>query len=317
MKNKDRINKVLQIIANILYINQHKINDTGILTGNMGIAIFLYHYARYCGCNAYEELADEFMDNIIRNRTSEVFYPNFLEGTSGLAWGFNYLIKNKFIEVEDDNILDDLENSLIRKLTVRNTVKQTRDIDFFGIGLYYMSKLNRGLICEKDITIINILLNKYQTMINKNKYQSAFDIKYYNFLLYFLSEITKKNIKEKKVDSLLSVIRDILLKQIDFSIYSNEDVYILQKNIEQVCLLTKKKEKWHLLYSKLPYKTLSDLSCFCWQNFIYFSYKNTTNLPFDEIDVFIEKKLDNLLDSDFLLSNKLLNIGLGLLCNIR
>ena len=318
MKNRERTNKILQSIANVLYINRHKIGSRGLLNGRMGVAIYLYHYARYSGHNEYEEFADDFIDNVINNKNGEVRHSNFTGGISGLAWGFNYLIENKFVEIEDDTILDDLEVFLLKNISTKTTVKKFDHIDLFGIAMYYTSKIKRNLVDEKDLFVIDVLIKKCRNVIGEDKSNPVFDINFFNFLLYFLTEVAGNfRIKRKTISALLTTISDILLKQKDYSIYSDEDIYILRKNIEHVKVLTSKKDKWIQIQLKLSSKTLSELSCFSWKTFVYFSYSNIKMDDFllDEIDVFIEQKLDNLLDTDFILNGKLLNIGIGLLRN--
>jgi hypothetical protein len=318
MKNKERINKILQSIANILYINQPNIKNKGLLSGKMGLAIYLYHYARYCKQNIYEELADNFIDDIMNNKTNNIRHPNFPEGISGLAWGFNYLIKNEFIEIEDNTVLDDLESYLLNNIPTKILIKPMEIIHLFGNGLYYAAKMKRQAIKEKDVIATETLLKKCKLIIKECEANSVFDIKYFNSLLYFLTETARNGIHKKAISSLLSAIGDILLKQTDYSIYNEEDIYILRKNIEQVRSLTAKKDKWNLIQSKLPDEPLPNLAYFNWQNFIYFSFNNMQiDSLLDEIEVYIEQELDNLHQSNFTLTGKLLNIGIGLLQNIQ
>jgi hypothetical protein len=319
MKNKERINEILQAIANILFINQHKIQNTGLLNGKMGIAIYLYHYARYCGNNVYEEFADDFVDEVMNDKSNNVRHPNFPGSISGLAWGFNYLIEYKFIEIEDNTVLIDLEDFLLENIPSQISMNNPDTINLFGSSIYYASKLKRQAVNEKDIAAINTFIKKCLLIIKEDGANSVFDIKYFNSLLYFLTETAKNKINKRTVSSLLSIIGDILLRQPDYSIYNNEDIYILRKNIEQVLSLTSKKDKWNQIQSKLPDKPLSGLAYFNWQNFIYFSYANIQidNYLLNEIETFIEQELDNLQKLDFTLTGKLLNIGIGLLRNIQ
>jgi hypothetical protein len=317
MKNKEKINKTLQIIANTLYINQHWIKHIGLLNGKMGIAIYLYHYARYSKHHIYEEIADDFIDDVIDNKTSNIRHPNFPGGISGLAWGFTYLIENKFIEIEDDSVLDDLEAYLLNNIPAKIPIKTPELIRLFGNGLYYVAKMKRQTINEKDVIAIKTLQKKCRYIIKECEANAVFDIKYFNSLLYFLTETAKNKINKKTASSLLPIIGDILLGQSDYSICDEEDIYILRKNIEQVRLLTSKKDVWNQIESKLPHKIVCGLSSFNWQNFIYYSFAGTqiNDSLLGEIETFIERELDNLHQLDFTLTGKLLNIGLGLMLN--
>jgi lantibiotic modifying enzyme len=137
MTSNEKTNKTLQAIANMLYINWHRIKQTGLINGRMGIAIYLYHYARYSGQNTYEELADILLDEVIHFKKSKTQATNFSGGFSGIAWGLNYLIENKFMETEDNTVLDDLESLFLKNTQGKTTLKKNGWIDFFGIALYY------------------------------------------------------------------------------------------------------------------------------------------------------------------------------------
>jgi len=319
MKNKERVNKILQSIANILYINLHSVKNKGLLNGKMGIAIYLYHYAHYRRDAVYEEIADEFIDYIIKNKTNNIRHPNFSEGISGIAWGFNYLIKNKFIEIEDNMVLEDLESYLLNNVPTRILIKTPEPIHLFGNGLYYVAKMERQIINKKDAIAIEILQEKCRFIIKECDANSVFDIKYFNSLLYFLTKTANSKINIRTVSSLLSTIGDILLRLPDYSIYNEEDIYILQKNIEQVRLFVSKKDRWNQIESKLTNKIVSSMCAFNWQNFIYYSFvdMNINQTLLNEIETYIELELDNLYRIDFTLSGKLLNIGMGLMQNIE
>jgi hypothetical protein len=319
MKNKEKINETLQTIANTLYINRYRVKQEGLLNGKMGVAIYLYHYARYCGHSAYETLADDFIDELMSNKMNGVRHSDFSCGIAGLVWGFSYLIENRFMEIEDDTILSDLEPLLLKNIPAKAATKKIENIDLFGVGLYYTSKFRQQPAGENGMAALNALLKKCRIVLSEYKSSPAFDIKYVNFLLYFLTEMTKHRIKEKAAFDLLADIRAVLLKQTDYSIYGEEDIYILQKNLEQLRSLASKKGEWDCIQPQLPQSSSSGLRCFSWQNFIYFSFGDMpiTDSLLDEAAAFVEGRLGCLLDSDFTLSGKLLNVGLGLLCNVR
>ena len=104
---KDRI---LMQIANCLSINVQKMKSSGLLEGKMGAAIFLYNYARYSGRTSYCDLADNFIDVIICNTPEhQISLP---EGLSGIGWGIKHLMREQFIEGDDD-LLENLLTSTL------------------------------------------------------------------------------------------------------------------------------------------------------------------------------------------------------------
>ena len=86
----------LQKIANTLLLYSYHIDPIGLFNGKMGIALYLYRYARYADCKYYSEFADELLDKVLDsiNHSS----PDFESGISGVGWCINYLMKNENVE---------------------------------------------------------------------------------------------------------------------------------------------------------------------------------------------------------------------------
>ncbi len=97
------IDATLKRIANILLINGSFTDNLGLLNGKMGIAIFFFHYARYCN-KVYEDYAGELVDEIYDeiNTNTPV---NFADGLTGIGWGIEYLVKNGFVQANIDEAL--------------------------------------------------------------------------------------------------------------------------------------------------------------------------------------------------------------------
>jgi hypothetical protein len=73
--------------------------DSGLLTGKLGMAIFLFHYGKCYHNAACTQLADDFIEDIRinRNKITSVDYGN---GLSGIDAGLKYLAKNEFIDAD-------------------------------------------------------------------------------------------------------------------------------------------------------------------------------------------------------------------------
>jgi len=101
----------LMQIANVLSVNAQKLPSPGLLEGKMGVAIFLYHYARYSRKTTYGRLADYLIDEILKSIYRKQM--SFSNGLPGIGWGIKYLIKEDFIDGKD-HFLDRLNNHIIR-----------------------------------------------------------------------------------------------------------------------------------------------------------------------------------------------------------
>ena len=59
--------KTLMQIANGLSANVKRLTGPGLLEGQMGVAVFLYHYARYSGKTVYSQMADHLLVEIVES----------------------------------------------------------------------------------------------------------------------------------------------------------------------------------------------------------------------------------------------------------
>lgn len=109
----NELNDYLRKTALILIRNASFIEPVGLIDGKMGIAIFLYTYARYANKKIYSEYADELMDEILQSISSGLPL-NTNSGIPGIGIGLDYLARNQFIEIDPKETLQDID-SLIRK----------------------------------------------------------------------------------------------------------------------------------------------------------------------------------------------------------
>lgn len=86
------------------------LESPGLYNGKLGMAILFYEYSRYSGDTLYEQFADEILDSILDLPASLSF--RFSDGLTGIGWGITYLLKEKFIEGEIDDILSEIDIKL-------------------------------------------------------------------------------------------------------------------------------------------------------------------------------------------------------------
>jgi lantibiotic modifying enzyme len=104
-------------------------NNIDLISGQMGMTIFLFHYARYINIRNFQELAYEYLNNIF-NKIDASTSIDFHSGLCGIGWGLEYLVQEKFIDVNTNDILKDVDEKI-------NEVNVERIVDFdsyHGLG---------------------------------------------------------------------------------------------------------------------------------------------------------------------------------------
>lgn len=131
--------KELRRIANFICLKTSFVSSLGLYHGRMGHLLFLAHYVRYNKSPYYNELVEQFIDEIC-GRIEEDLPINFESGLCGVAWGILYLIQNKFIEGDPNDILYEIDRKIMERDLLRiNDLSFETGLE--GIIYYLQSRL--------------------------------------------------------------------------------------------------------------------------------------------------------------------------------
>lgn len=186
-------NKVLQKIANTLYITTQGVSSIGLITGRMGIALFLYRYSRLSSNADYNSLADALLDTIYPR-----LYKNtpkfFAEGITGIGWALNYLMQENYVEA-DNNILEEVDE-VIRKMDKKDFAADlSEEIPLFSKGIYLLA---RNL--KEDFIGCAYELESFLSSISVDN----LPYEYIQSIRYFLLRMEADNIEEDRCKALLN-----------------------------------------------------------------------------------------------------------------
>lgn len=91
---------------------QAEISFSEIGIAEMGRAICLYTYARYTKSAHYEEMADQLLD-IVYKLTTKKLPVDKEKGLYGLGCGLLYLLRNNFVEGNEDEVLEEIDHIIV------------------------------------------------------------------------------------------------------------------------------------------------------------------------------------------------------------
>lgn len=130
--------EILSRIARLLMLHSSFSVNLGLLNGKMGIALFFYHLSRYTGRKIYDDFAGELIDEIYEEIHDH--YPtNFKDGFCGIAWGIEYLIQNRFVKANSNEVLCDIDKMIFER-DVRKISDYTLDSGLEGIAHYVIAR---------------------------------------------------------------------------------------------------------------------------------------------------------------------------------
>ena len=156
MNSNKNLSDLLDVFVQQIAKTSALVPQTGLMNGKIGIAILLYHYARYKNESEITEYADQLFD-LAAHEIGLDFGTSLDDGLCGIAWGLDYLIKQNFVQADDD-ILEEIDDALF---------SSNRTLYLFDLGLesdkglYLWSRLR---FCESFAK--NIWQKRMETCIN-------------------------------------------------------------------------------------------------------------------------------------------------------
>jgi len=293
----------LQKIANTLLLYSYHIDPIGLFNGKMGIALYLYRYARYADCKYYSEFADELLDKVLDsiNHSS----PDFESGISGVGWCINYLMKNEYVEGDPNDVLLNVDKRVFSQLGCNPITSM------LGQGIYLLERL-------KDNKELEIHIDQLLDFCIKgiSEYKGETSLYHLNSILYFLMEIDTMNMYHEKVDHLKLLLLDVLKKIYKGNSYDKVDIHIFN------CLLTKlspqQNKQWVDFFSfksdgGIENCNMESLIKLSYLENLYFRNNSMKQISLIDVSNFVKQKQESLEINDFLFFKGLAGFGNALL----
>lgn len=176
----------LKRIVNFLLLNSSCLDNVGLFHGKMGICIFFYNYSRYTNSELYSEFAGLLLDEVFE----EIYLCDsihFENGFSGIGWAIEYLIFNKFVKGDANEILFELDQKImeidikrLQNLSFRNGIE--------GIVYYVLCRLINMKKDKYNIPFDSLYLSELNDIVinlysnNSCLSESTIIISYMNYI---------------------------------------------------------------------------------------------------------------------------------------
>ena len=291
---KDRI---LMQIANSLAVNVQKMKSSGLMEGIMGVVVFLYHYARYSGRTSYRYLADHLIDVIICDAPEHQI--SLSEGLSGIGWGIKYLIREKFIEGDDD-LLENLESGIINYIKTRN------DDDMLD-GMIYLACCHPKLL---NYITFPVFAGRISNFLQSDNHHLATLNKVLSIAI---------RLPDQSLHTWSELLPDAVIHVIDAGLYNNSDLIICNDLLGSF-EVKKDNKAWNQLKDRCSSmltgrELLTDHIETIWQYMIFLDSMSRTVCDIEQLSSMVNNILKDLKESDMYLSCGLPAIGMYALFN--
>lgn len=180
----------LKIISKIIENKFPLENNVGVLEGLTGICLFNYYYDEFIG--GPNELGGEILKKSIDLINEGFLQPTFSQGVSGFGWTLDHLQKEKFIDINTDELLGPIDTHVQKAL------------------FYYINKNNLDFL-HGALGCAYYFLNRYNSTSSISLKKS-----YQNILMEFLNELNKNFVFES-VQGLVWVDKKNNKRKVEFT----------------------------------------------------------------------------------------------------
>ena len=183
MNNNDHAvcNKIDEI-ASIL-LKEPLNHGIGLYSGNAGIALFLFYYARFKNAADIHKQASEILDHLfiqVEETKQQLF--SLCSGIAGVGWLLDHLCKQEFIQADPEEMVSGIDKYLF---TVAINELNRGNFDFLhgamGVALYFVKRNRQDYLSYMLKTLANIAIwdgdrAKWQSVIKHEEGIKGFNI---------------------------------------------------------------------------------------------------------------------------------------------
>jgi hypothetical protein len=205
-------------------LNTQNVKSTDLINGKMGIVLFFYHYARRIKNEIYNDVADDLLDEVIESLHTDMT-TTFADGLSGIGYGINYLINNKFVSGDANDILEEIDNSLFRDMEQQLGRDLQASLPLFSAGLYFIER-----DCKSEI--FETVFFELKSFLLQNR--ETLPLNYLNSVLYIIMESLSKSVKPEFYTEILPVLYENISDSVRNKHYTCPDAIVLTTMIERL-----------------------------------------------------------------------------------
>ncbi|MGB6152980.1 MAG: hypothetical protein WBG48_13440 [Pricia sp.] len=328
------IQKRLKFIRSEILKHDWKEEEIGLMYGKLGAAVFLFVMSPLDKNSVSQKDAERLLIEVFTKTKGKILGYGFFHGLSGIAFGFNYLIQEGFVDGKVNEVLEPVDN------TIYNTIAHSTDIPvglengILGYLAYLLPRITDGSLLlnkEKDYIfkrLLIVLVNRLADAIEEQKLNTKEPIAFHitwdlPICLILLSSIVKLDLYSYKVEKILNHLSTTVLSLYP-RLQSNRLIllvamkYVLQEmNMkgwkEHSNVLKKGIDLEYILYDELKDKGINlanGTAGIYWLINQYNIFENETTFKFNADDLIKRILQSSYWEEDFVINQQSLLHGL-------
>jgi len=186
----------------------------GLFHGKMGLVIYCYHLSKIESNPEYQAMADRLLDQIILNNLSSNHSIDVEDGLAGVGLGITYLIKNRFVEGNINELLEVIDNEIFRKIAFQKDSSNFSPTQLLHLTGYLYTRLKeqpdknmQTLYQDLIIKVLNMLYPKIDDGFLNESY--AFSIYHYQLpvLLWVVSKLLEAGFYNDRIYKMIDTLQ--------------------------------------------------------------------------------------------------------------
>ena len=312
------MNETLQKIANTIVVNLANTEPIGLFDGKIGVCFFLYRYARYSGNGIYENIASNLLDEIFGQLKPDLS-PSAIDGVAGIGLGLTNLIKDGFLEVDPrESVFHYVDEALFRDVRSPLMKEINFPIPLFSSGMYLLSRMSWRMDDIDNVWIAGMIESSRSIIASGINNKRKLKLSLLNSMLHVLCGFYERlEVNKVGISKLLNDILNLCIQSIDGQNYQDIDIILLKETI--------KKLPEELKVTGGPVLEKIDcLDCFVDMDALDVWYDNAwwgilynvpilKELSFNDIKMYIDKKIQSSFYDISMINSKLSSAGLWLM----
>ena len=257
------LEEIYKQLTDKLLLSDFENYPVSLFHGKMGLAIYFYHFSKIESNFEYQAIADQLLDQILLHDLSLNQSVAVEDGLAGIGLGVTYIVKNRFVEGNLNELLEVIDNEIYRRIVFHNNPSKFSATVLLHLTGYLNVRLNeqteenlRLLYQNLIIKILNMLYDKIDDEFLNESY--SFSVHDYQLpvLLFIISKLLEVGFYNDRIYKMLDELRLQILSR--FPLLHSNRLFLL----------------WGMLHLK-PY-----LHHALWNNYIRLLYRE---ISVDEI----------------------------------
>ena len=220
MKGKnDAVDQILSDISTYIESKDMSNMPAHLYDGKMGLCIYYFLMARYTGEDRHKERAECIIDEVYRECKKYTITDqlSFETGIAGIDFGITYLVRNEFMEADLDDILQEVDDFIFKRISIKTTAELSEDPHLLlGVAFYLIytiksrnDETSEFIQLRKELLVH--IVNALDLFNNKSGYTPTvrepflFDLSCYLLpkYLYIIGELYRLGLYEIKLDRII------------------------------------------------------------------------------------------------------------------